>query len=400
MAMKLANNATTLLAANITSGATTLTVTSIDADKFPVLSAGDWFPATIIPNTGAIEIVRVTGRAGAVFTITRAQEGTTARAFNAGSRVDLRLTSGSTASFAQVGDDAKLLASQTRNIGEQINAAGPALDPPDDGDLIAGVLAGVATLFTMTWANLVAWLGLLFVKKAGDTMAGGLGFGSVVATTANDLSKHLALYGAAFGFNVTSGTLNHNSSATHDFYAGATRVGRFNTTGLNVSASIVAGTSIAATTSISSGTTMTAGGRIQGNTDIVSAGIVYAGNGLASMQTNGDITGSVWAPWGSASAITAINAQIEARGNAYMNAAIANIMPTVAAQGAGAVGSYVFAKCSAAGVIGAGTAGTTLVPAGLITTGGSSMGAGSYRAMGDFSGTAGAGRTTLFLRFA
>jgi hypothetical protein len=39
--------------------------------------------------------------------------------------------------------------------------------------------------------------------------------------------------------------------------------------------------------------------------------------GAAAYQTNGDINGSVWSPWGSASAFTAINARIEARAQAW-----------------------------------------------------------------------------------
>jgi hypothetical protein len=60
-----------------------------------------------------------------------------------------------------------------------------------------------------------------FVKKTGDQMSGGLGFGSVAGTNPQDQSKHLSLYGTTFGFSITSGTMNYNASTKHDFWSGA-----------------------------------------------------------------------------------------------------------------------------------------------------------------------------------
>ena len=66
-----------------------------DGVKFPVISdVSDWFPLTLTKSTGDSEIVRVTARAADTLTVTRAQEGTTAIAFNAGDRAELRLTAG------------------------------------------------------------------------------------------------------------------------------------------------------------------------------------------------------------------------------------------------------------------------------------------------------------------
>jgi hypothetical protein len=57
-----------------------------------VLGAGDWFPLTVVTSTGAFEVMRCTARANDTFTVSRAQEGTAAIAFNAGDRVELRFT--------------------------------------------------------------------------------------------------------------------------------------------------------------------------------------------------------------------------------------------------------------------------------------------------------------------
>lgn len=92
MGLKVANNAVSTLAAGITAAATSLSIQSADAPNFPALLAGDWFPLMLVDTLGNREIVKVTARAGAVLTVVRAAEGTSARAFPIGSKAELRLT--------------------------------------------------------------------------------------------------------------------------------------------------------------------------------------------------------------------------------------------------------------------------------------------------------------------
>lgn len=83
------NNAKSTLAAGITNVATSLSVQAGDGAKFPAAP----FHVTLYasdPATG--EIVKVTAKTTDTFTITRAQEGTTAQAFNAGDKVELLVT--------------------------------------------------------------------------------------------------------------------------------------------------------------------------------------------------------------------------------------------------------------------------------------------------------------------
>lgn len=92
-----ANNAQTVLAAGISSTATSLTVNNGTGNIFPSPSAGtSFFKLTIIDAaTGSLtEIVHVTARAGDVFTIQRAQEGTTARAWSANDIAANMMTAG------------------------------------------------------------------------------------------------------------------------------------------------------------------------------------------------------------------------------------------------------------------------------------------------------------------
>ena len=94
MAIKFTNNAQTTLAAGITNVATSLTVATSSGALFPAITSPDYTYVTIInANTPTVfEIVKVTARSGDVFTITRAQEGTTAQAWATGDKVELRLT--------------------------------------------------------------------------------------------------------------------------------------------------------------------------------------------------------------------------------------------------------------------------------------------------------------------
>ena len=88
------NNAASVLASDITAGTLSLTVTAGHGDRFPVVVAPHYCMVTLVDSSGNREIVKVTARASAsnTLTITRAQEGTSARSFAAGSIVELRIT--------------------------------------------------------------------------------------------------------------------------------------------------------------------------------------------------------------------------------------------------------------------------------------------------------------------
>ncbi|WP_369551981.1 gp53-like domain-containing protein [Salmonella enterica] len=92
-----ANNAQTVLAAGISSSATSLTVNTGTGALFPSPSSGvSFFKLTLIDAaTGQLtEIVHVTARSGDTMTIDRAQEGTTARAWSANDIVANMMTAG------------------------------------------------------------------------------------------------------------------------------------------------------------------------------------------------------------------------------------------------------------------------------------------------------------------
>ena len=94
MAILFKNNASTKLASGITAAATSMTVLAETGALFPAPAGNEYFLCTLVDDIGNKEIVKVTSRTNDTFTIVRAQEGTAARAFNANSLVENRLTAG------------------------------------------------------------------------------------------------------------------------------------------------------------------------------------------------------------------------------------------------------------------------------------------------------------------
>lgn len=184
MMLKLANNATSLLASSIGTGNTTLILTSGTEDLFPTLSPGDWFPVVVVDSNDNHEIMRCTARSGVTLTVQRAQEGTVAKSFAAGSRVDLRVTAATIAAVLdrsqQTGEqaistvtglpdalDAKLEAGF-------VHAAAAKATPVDADELVLSDSAASWSLKKLTWANLKAALVSAFVSLTGTQTITGL----------------------------------------------------------------------------------------------------------------------------------------------------------------------------------------------------------------------------------
>lgn len=120
MTLLLTNLATSSLAAGIAADATSITVSAGDGAKFPVPNAeGEWFPLLLVGGDGLVEIVRCTARFGDALTIARAQEGTAAKAFVAGDRVDLRITAAGYGTFADKAATLDALGKRVRVDTEQ-----------------------------------------------------------------------------------------------------------------------------------------------------------------------------------------------------------------------------------------------------------------------------------------
>lgn len=142
--LKLSNNAESKLAADITSQATTLSLMTGEGALFPDITTDEYFPCTLVANSGDIEIVTVTARAGDVLTVVRGQEGTTALAMDAGSAIELRLT-------------AEVLLNELARRGVHLSATPPA--NPSDGMEWLYVSATTVEKYTY-YAQVGAWLSL------------------------------------------------------------------------------------------------------------------------------------------------------------------------------------------------------------------------------------------------
>jgi len=90
--IKFTNFARAKLTVGIGTGTTSFTITGGSGVLFPALTAGQYFYATLENAALAHEIVKVTARATDTLTVVRAQDGTTALAWNAGDTIALRFT--------------------------------------------------------------------------------------------------------------------------------------------------------------------------------------------------------------------------------------------------------------------------------------------------------------------
>lgn len=99
MAVKLANNARSVLAQTISATDTQLRITTGHGAKFPTLMTDDWFPVAIEDTAGNIEYCRCTARNNDVFTVLRGAEGSQPLGFSAGDAFELRVTVAALAAF-------------------------------------------------------------------------------------------------------------------------------------------------------------------------------------------------------------------------------------------------------------------------------------------------------------
>ena len=121
------NNARALLASGIDNVATSLTVEAAKADLFPTANTGtgtvpsvnNWFKITLQDSSGNVEIMYVrtrTAGSAVMSNVVRGQEGTTARAFSAGTVVGLRITAADVeGSIAAANNSVQLTGNQTIN---------------------------------------------------------------------------------------------------------------------------------------------------------------------------------------------------------------------------------------------------------------------------------------------
>jgi hypothetical protein len=94
MGVQIKNNAYSTLLVGINSTATSVSLAVGEGARFPAASvaSGNYFYATILDTSNNLEVVKVTDRTNDTLTVVRGQDGSTARAFSLGDRVELRVT--------------------------------------------------------------------------------------------------------------------------------------------------------------------------------------------------------------------------------------------------------------------------------------------------------------------
>ena len=171
------NNAKTTLSSGVNNSTTTIPVT--DGSVFPVIDATDpatdvFFFVTLDDDTNN-EIVKVTASTGSSgnqnLTVVRAQEGTTARAFSSGDKVELRLTAGMVDTFNLSGNDITLssnkmgfgdstpevsldLGSQTDSLHVPVGTTAQRPGSPEAGYLRYNSTTGKFEGYTNAWGDL------------------------------------------------------------------------------------------------------------------------------------------------------------------------------------------------------------------------------------------------------
>jgi len=126
------NNASTTLSAAITSGATSISVATGKGALFNSPASGNYELLTITDGTN-YEVVKCTARSGDVFTVSRAQESTTARAWSAGAIIAGYITKSTLEAFRsqgqgidaiEIGYSASASGDEAISIGRLANASG------------------------------------------------------------------------------------------------------------------------------------------------------------------------------------------------------------------------------------------------------------------------------------
>ena len=91
MSVLFKNNVTATLAAGITDTDTTIVVSSGQGARFPALTTGQYFYATLYDTSNNIEIVKVTARTTDTLTVVRGYDGSTAHSYSTGDNIERRL---------------------------------------------------------------------------------------------------------------------------------------------------------------------------------------------------------------------------------------------------------------------------------------------------------------------
>ena len=185
MSVLFSNNASTTLSAGVGNSATSITVA--DGSVFPSISGSDYFYLTLEVNSDPTlkEIVKCTARSGNTLTITRGQDGTSARTFSNGDKCELRLTA---AGLNDVATQADTDTTYTAGSGLSLTGTEFANTAPDQTVALTGAgatsISGTYPNFTITSTDTNTDTDTTYTAGTGITLTGTeFSIGQSVATT-------------------------------------------------------------------------------------------------------------------------------------------------------------------------------------------------------------------------
>lgn len=191
------NNAKSVLAANLTAIATSLSVTPGDGLLFPSPTGGNYFLLTLAQMSTAgeinFEVVKVTARSTDTFTIVRAQEGTTALAYVAGDKAELRLTKETMEGLRDFTQDGT--GAVARTIRDRLLEVISVKDFGATGDGVTDDAAAIQLAATAAAGKVLLFPPGTYVCDDGFAMAGD--------------NSHIVGYGATITYNATTTTAHH-----------------------------------------------------------------------------------------------------------------------------------------------------------------------------------------------
>lgn len=156
MTVLITNNASSILAAGISAVATTISLRAGDGALYPSPGVGEWFPVTLVDLALNMEIAHCTGRTVDTLTVVRGQEGTTARAWLANDRIDLRITAACWEELVQTNSGFQT-GMRTGYCGATAPAGWVLSSSSTIGSAASGATAranqDTYALFTMLWTN-------------------------------------------------------------------------------------------------------------------------------------------------------------------------------------------------------------------------------------------------------
>lgn len=246
-----ANNAQTVLAAGISSSATSITVNTGTGALFPAPASGaSYFKLTLVDAaTGSLtEIVHVTARSGDVMTIQRAQEGTVARAWSANDLVANMMTAGSYSILAQLDTPAFINATAGRLLNIQtLNASATYTKTPGTrkikititGGGASGGKSGVSGNYARgggAGGTAIAWLDaplspvsvVIGAGGAGVNAAGNIGnpggnssYGSLITALGGTTTDGQGGSTTGEGITIVGGNGNSGAASSNNTFGGA-----------------------------------------------------------------------------------------------------------------------------------------------------------------------------------